>query len=146
MNETRPSTPALGCLAASFRRASRALTQHYDDALRPLGLRVTQFTLLQALARAGEVSQGTLGHILAMDSTTLTRTLAVLSGRGWVAKRAGTDGRERRLNLTRAGKAQLRRALPRWERVQARLRRRFGPKRWNHFLRFTNTITTAVGE
>jgi DNA-binding MarR family transcriptional regulator len=46
--------------------------------IRPLGLRATQFTLLQALSQAGEVSQGTLGGILAIDSTTLTRTLAIM--------------------------------------------------------------------
>ncbi len=146
MSETRPSTPALGCLAASFRRASRALTQHYDEALRRMGLRTTQFTILQVLARAGEVSQGELGQMLAMDTTSLTRTLAILARRGWVAKRPGTDGRERRLSLTQSGRAQFRRALPRWKKVQARLRRRLGGRRWPEFLEFTNTVATVVGE
>lgn len=62
------------CMCATLRRASRALTQLYDEALRPLGLRATQFTVLQALSFTGEVSQGELGQLLAMDSTTLTRT------------------------------------------------------------------------
>ena len=58
--------PALACMCASLRRASRVLTQQYDEALRPLGLRATQFTVLQALSIVEEVSQGRLGEILAM--------------------------------------------------------------------------------
>src|SRR5216684_2606103 len=92
--------PDLPCMCASFRRASRALTQMYDDALRPLGLRATQFTILQVLSLAGEVSQGELGRLLVMDSTTLTRTLRILSAQGWIANRPGKDRRERWLRLT----------------------------------------------
>ena len=83
--------PTLPCFCASLRRASRALTQVYEQALRPLGLRGTQFTVLQALSLAGEVPQGELGRILAMDSTTLTRTLEIMRRRGWLATRYGKD-------------------------------------------------------
>ena len=76
------SLPSLPCMCATLRRASRALTQLYDEALRPLGLRATQFTVLQALSLTGEVSQRDLGQLLAMDSTTLTRTLEILGGHG----------------------------------------------------------------
>jgi DNA-binding MarR family transcriptional regulator len=65
--------------SANLRRASRALTQRYEQALRPLGLRATQLTVLQVLSRSGEVSQGQLGEMLAMDSTSLTRTLGIMS-------------------------------------------------------------------
>jgi len=68
-------------MCASFRRAARALTHLYDEALRPVGLRATQFTIMQVLSLAGEVSQGQLAQMLAMDSTTLTRTLQIMSGR-----------------------------------------------------------------
>src|SRR5438270_5043887 len=97
------SSPILPCMCANVRRAARALTQRYDDALRPLGLTITQFTILQALSLAGEPTQGELGELLAMDSTTLTRTLAIMSRNGWIGKHYGADRRERRLRLTRAG-------------------------------------------
>jgi DNA-binding MarR family transcriptional regulator len=135
--------PALLCMCANLRRASRALTQLYEDALRPLGLRATQFTILQALSLAREVSQGVLGQILAMDSTTLTRTLAIMSRRGWIAKRYGKDRRERRLCLTKSGAAQLNRATPVWEKVQAKLRRQLGNKRWNNLLHLTHEVASA---
>lgn len=138
--------PALPCMCASFRRASRALTQLYDEALRPLGLRTTQFTVLQVLSLAGEASQGELGQMLAMDSTTLTRTLEIMGRHGWIAKRPGRDRRERRLRLAKGGAVQLRRALPRWEQVQARLRRQLGGERWDNLLKLTNQVTNAVTE
>jgi DNA-binding MarR family transcriptional regulator len=133
-------------MCASFRRASRALTQHYEAALRPLGLRATQFTLLQALSLAGEVSQGTLGDILAIDSTTLTRTLAIMERRGWIASRSGEDRRERLLSLSKAGRAEYNRALPHWEEIQQELRARLGDKRWNELLNLSNEVTAKVTE
>ena len=87
MNDIHHELPILPCMCASFRRASRALTQLYDEALRPVGLRATQFTILQTLSLAGEVSQGGLAQILAMDSTTLTRTLRIMGREGWIAER-----------------------------------------------------------
>ena len=136
--------PALSCLCGSFRRTSRALTQHYEKALRPLGLRATQFTILQALARAGEVSQGQLGDMLAMDSTTLTRTLGIMGREGWIAERRGQDQRERWLRLAKAGTTQLNRALPVWEKVQSNLRRRMGQQAWKDLLHRTNQMTELV--
>lgn len=141
---SKSATFALPCMCASFRRASRVLTQHYDKALRPLGLRGTQFTLLQALSLAGEVSQGTLGEILAIDSTTLTRTLAIMGRRGWVASRAGKDRRERWLSLSAAGRTEFKRALPHWEKVQQELRARLGDKHWKEVLNLTKTVTAEV--
>ncbi len=58
------SSPTLPCMCANLRRAARVLSQRYDEALRPLGLTITQFTILQALSLAGEVTQGELGKFL----------------------------------------------------------------------------------
>jgi DNA-binding MarR family transcriptional regulator len=144
MSDTNRTLPDLLCLCGNFRRASRALTQLYDDALRPTGLRATQFTILQVLSRAGELFQGELGQILAMDSTTLTRTLRIMSREGWIAERRGDDRRERWLRLAKAGRDQLNRALSRWEKVQAQLKRQLGEKRWHDLHQLTNEITTAL--
>jgi DNA-binding MarR family transcriptional regulator len=141
MNGTVPEIPDLLCMCASFRRASRALTQLYDEALRPLGLRATQFTILQVLSRAGEVSQGELGQILAMDSTTLTRTLRIMGREGWIAERRGEDRRERLLRLAKGGRYQFNHALPSWEKAQGQLGRQLGDKRWHDLLKVTNEVT-----
>ncbi len=131
-------------MCGNFRRTARALTQLYDQALRPLGLRATQFTILQFLSLAGEVSQGHLGEMLAMDSTTLTRTLEIMARRGWIAERRGKDRRERWLRLAKAGEAQLHRALPAWEKVQTRLRRQVGEQAWKDLLQLTNQVAELV--
>jgi DNA-binding MarR family transcriptional regulator len=138
--------PALPCMCAGLRRASRALTQFYEEELRPTGLRSTQFTVLQVLALAGEVTQGELGRMLAMDSTSLTRTLRIMSRHGWIGKRRGADRREWRLRLSKTGEVQLRRALPRWEKVQARLRLQLGKVQWDALATLTNNVTNAVTE
>ena len=138
------NTTSLPCLCASVRRAARALTQLYDAALGPAGLRVTQFTVLQALALAGEVSQKELAHLLVMDSTTLTRTLRLLAAEGWLAERPGADRRERRLRLSVAGRRRLARATPHWQRVQSRLRSRFGSARWQELLATATQLTDGV--
>ena len=133
--------PTLPCMCSSVRRASRALTQLYEQALRPLGLRATQFTVLQVLSLAGEVSQGRLGAMLAMDSTSLTRTLEIMRREGWIAERRGEDRRQRWLRLAKAGEAQLNRTLPVWEKVQARLRRQLGEQAWKDLFQLTNQVT-----
>jgi DNA-binding MarR family transcriptional regulator len=133
-------------MCANLRRASRALTQRYDEALRPLGLTITQFTILQALSFAGEVTQGKLGEILAMDSTTLTRTLEVMNMHGWIQKNHGADRRERRLRLTRTGKSEFNRALPHWRSTQETLRLQLGKQRWDDLTKLLNDTTSLIAE
>jgi DNA-binding MarR family transcriptional regulator len=134
----------LPCLCGTLRRTSRALTQLYEDTLRPLGLRSSQFTVLQVLWRVGEMSQGSLAEILAMDSTTLTRTLAIMRRRGWVAERRGNDRRERLLRLAKAGESLLHCALPLWEQAQARVHQQLGDESWNNIFQLANQLTNAV--
>jgi len=131
-------------MCGSFRRTSRALTQLYESALRPVGLRATQFTILQALSLAGEVTQTQLGEMLAMDSTTLTRTLQIMSREGWIAERRGEDRRERRLRLAKAGEKQFNRALPVWEKVQSRLRHQVGEQAWKNLLQLAHRVTDLI--
>ncbi len=138
------SLPVLPCMCGSFRRTARAVTQLYDQALRPLGLRATQFTILQVLSLAGEVSQQQLGEMLAMDSTTLTRTLEIIIRKGWIAERRGDDRRERWLRLAKAGEAQFNRARPAWDQVQSRLRGQLGKQAWKNLLQLTNQVTDLV--
>jgi DNA-binding MarR family transcriptional regulator len=139
-----PLMPKLPCMCGSFRRTARALTQLYENALRPLGLRATQFTILQALSLAGEVTQSRLGEMLAIDSTTLTRTLQIMVREGWIAERRGEDRRERWLRLAKAGETQFKRALPAWERVQSRLRRQLGDQTWKNLLDITHQVADLI--
>jgi DNA-binding MarR family transcriptional regulator len=140
----RSTILALPCLCATLRRSARALTQRYEEFLRPLGLRSTQFTILQVLSRAGEISQGRLGQILAMDSTSLTRTLALMRRRRWIDERPGHDRRERRLSLAKSGQALLHRALPLWDQAQDRLRALCGEETWQNLFQLTNQLAETA--
>jgi DNA-binding MarR family transcriptional regulator len=141
---SQSALPALPCLCGSFRRTARALTHVYEKALRPLGLRATQLTVLQVLSYTGELSQGQMGEMLAMDSTSLTRTLAIMVRQGWITERRGEDRRERWLSLARAGEMQLNRALPVWEQVQSSLRRQLGEPAWDRLMQLTNQVTSVA--
>jgi len=117
-----------------LRRAARLVTQFYDDALRPSGLRATQFTLLQALSLAPRISHKELARLLGIDSTTLTRTLSRLRRRGWLRAGTGADRRELRLVLTPAGQREYKRILPYWQSAQSQLRRALGEANWNQVM------------
>lgn len=122
-------TAALTCACTNLRRAARAVTQMYDDALRDSGLRSTQFTFLQVLSLKGELTQGQLAQLLVIDSTTLTRTLGALRRSGWIRSRSGDDRRERHWSLTPKGRQKVVQVRPAWEAVQERVRSRIGRRR-----------------
>jgi DNA-binding MarR family transcriptional regulator len=90
--------------------------------------------------------QGRLGEILAMDSTSLTRTLAVMRRKGWIADRRGTDRRERWLSLNTAGERKLQSAAPIWERVQRQVRRELGDDGWGQLMGLTQRLTVALAK
>jgi len=137
---------ALPCLCANLRRATRAVTQLYDRALRPVGLRVTQFTLLQVIERSRGITASRLGDFLAIDATTLSRTLRPLRRRGWIAVEPGRDRRLQRLTLTPPGRRQLVRAWARWERAQANLGRTLGRREWRTVMAALERVVTAARE
>jgi DNA-binding MarR family transcriptional regulator len=124
------STPVLACACASLRRAARAVTRLYERELKGSGLTVTQFTLLQALELVGPSPQREVGDLLALDATTLSRTLRPVERAGWIRAGGGDDRREVRWSLTPAGRRRLARARPDWERAQARLRAEVPPAHW----------------
>lgn len=124
----------LPCACATLRRTARLVTQLYEEALRPTGVGGPQFTLLQALKLAPGVSQKQLGEILGIDSTTLTRTLALLRKRGWLRAESGTDRRALRLGLTKAGEKEYERVLPYWQSAQKRLKQALGDSNWNRMM------------
>jgi DNA-binding MarR family transcriptional regulator len=121
---------AATCAGFNLRRASRAVTQHFDHALAPVGLRTTQFTLLGALALGGPVSTNELSRRLVVDRTTLTRNLRLLRDAGLVDSGRSPSGREIRFVLSEAGRATLARAIPVWQAAQRSIEEAFGAARW----------------
>jgi DNA-binding MarR family transcriptional regulator len=132
MTDTDPATTAADslaetpCTCAKLRRTARRLTQAYDRALKPSGLRLTQYSVLANVARRSGLSVTDLAELLAMDRTTLTRNLRPLSARGWVRIAPGPDRRSRAVEITEAGLLVYQEALPLWRDAERAFRRRMG--------------------
>jgi DNA-binding MarR family transcriptional regulator len=110
------------CAVMNFRQVTRVVTAHFDDALRPAGLRATQLNLLVVIEGAFAATVTDLAAILAMDRTTLTRNLKLLRARGFVQ----ADG----IALTTKGRKAAAAALPLWEVAQAGIVAGLGERRW----------------
>ncbi len=112
------------CLCLHVQRAARALARRFDEALRPLDLTQGQFSLLTSLNRPEPPSIGSVAALLAMDRTTLTANLKPLERRGLVKIAVDKeDKRGRRLIITGAGRALLRKAFPIWQKTHAETER-----------------------
>lgn len=110
------------CACTTLRQATRAVTAAYDAALAPVGLRITQFSVLRTLARLGPVPVTRLAAEVALDRSTMGRNLDPLERQGLVRLEVGkVDQRERVAHLTAEGEAAIAKALPLWSRAQARM-------------------------
>lgn len=114
------------CYCTTVRRAAQTVTQLYDTILAPSGLKVTQLSLLRAVARHGSASISTLAAAVYLDRTTLGRNVHVLEREGMVSFASGADLRERMVQLTGKGEAALATAAPLWEQAQAMVREALG--------------------
>lgn len=123
------------CACLNLRQATRAVTQLYDDILRPSGLRATQFSLLSVVRLMGGASIGALAETAVMDRTTLTRNLKLLEEMKLIRTAEGKDARVRLVTLTAAGEARLAAARPYWEEAQAHMTRSLGHAELDRLLR-----------
>lgn len=126
--------PARACVCFSLRKSARAVSQLYDDALRPSGLRTTQFSLLVATHLLAPVTLGRLAEALVMDRTTLTRNLRPLEKEGLLRGLQAKDRRERKVGLTGRGQEVLNNALPCWKAAQDQLTKELGLERVSRLL------------
>ena len=140
MNPARPSGPreaqaaALECTCFNIRKAARAVTQMYDDFLRPSGLRATQFSLLMLVRGMGPIRITDLAEAAVMDRTTLKRNLELLEREGLVRIEPGEDARVREVSLTAGAEERLAKALPLWQRAQTYVTSALGQGRSDRLL------------
>lgn len=115
------------CLAA--RQAARYLTAVYDQALQPVGLRATQFSILYKLTNHGPLAIGELAASMAMDRTTLSSNLKPLDRDGYVSIAPGVDRRAKNASVTKAGAALYRKAFPLWHAAQSKFESAYGERK-----------------
>ncbi|MEU0039132.1 MULTISPECIES: MarR family winged helix-turn-helix transcriptional regulator [unclassified Streptomyces] len=115
------------CNNLALRKAARYLGATYDKALAPVGLRATQFSILQRLSAHGEMTITSLADTIAMDRTTMASNLKPLAREGLVTvEPSATDRRARIAAITPDGLSRLKAALPLWRAVQAQFEESFG--------------------
>ena len=122
------------CSCLQLRKATRLITQLYDKALRPSGLRSTQLPILVTLAVIGPTSMMFLAERLVTDRSALARNLKPLEKQGMIEIMPGGDRRTRQVKLTPRGEETVARATPLWEKAQSTVVEALGQNQW-HVLR-----------
>lgn len=140
------ATEAATCTCFNLRKATRAITQLYDDILRPSGLRATQFSLLTVIRIMGKASITRVAEEAVMDRTTLARNLDLLEKQGLIRIQAGEDARVREVLLTSIGRDSLAAAFPYWKKAQALVAENLGTGRLNRLLADLSAAVAAAQE
>jgi DNA-binding MarR family transcriptional regulator len=149
MSKARPSKDqcqamGMSCACHNLRRATRAVTQRFDAAFEPYGLKATQFTVLAVLCYSDGATVTELADALVLDQSTLSRNLGVLRRRALIRLVEGKDRRRREVRLTQAGRDLVAEAYPSWQRVQRDFERAFDAARFGDSLRFLRQITRVA--
>ena len=116
------------CISSRVRQLSRIITRVYDDALRPLGITASQFTLLTQLAQQDGVTAVEIGHSLDIEKSTLSRNLKRLLALGHITMDPPAGRRGRGLHLTPKGVGVIKQAYPVWVDAQSKTVKTMGPQ------------------
>ncbi len=106
------------CIAVRMRMLNRVVTNLYDEALRPLGLKVSQMNILVAAAKMGTARPAEICERLHLDVSTLSRNVERMKARGWLEVIPDEDGRAQPFRLTGQGRKLLEKAVPAWSKAQ----------------------------
>ncbi len=140
------------CACFNFRKASRAVTQFFDETLAPSGLRSTQLVILLNVAASQRPVNSTeppatvmqLAREMVMDRSTLARNLKPLEKQRLIKITPGHDRRTRVVRLTAHGRKVLAAAVPLWEQAQQRFVEQVGPRRWKSTLKNLQSAVAAT--
>jgi DNA-binding MarR family transcriptional regulator len=117
-NDPTIDTIARTCIAVRLRLLNRVVTNFYDEALRPLGLKVSQLNILIVTARLGLARPAQVCDLLQLDTSTLSRNVERMRAHGWLEIVPDEDGRAQPFRLTLQGRRLIDRAVPAWEEAQ----------------------------
>ena len=130
------------CVAVRLRMLNRVITNIYDNALRPLDLKVSQMNILVAAAKMGTARPLEICDYLHLDVSTLSRNVERMKARGWLEVVPDEDGRSQPFQLTPQGRRLLEKAVPAWNEAQQQVARILG----DGFVHQLNRAVKRVGE
>src|SRR6266567_645402 len=134
------------CASFNIRKTARTITSLYDTALKRGRLGSAAFTILVAVAKSEPVAMGILAKTLALDPTTMTRSLHLMQQRGLLAISARSLRRQRFVVLLPAGRRALDQCLPFWRQVQRKVINKIGLDSWKLFLAELGRLSTIATE
>ena len=132
------------CIAVRMRMLNRVITNIYDDALRPLDLKVSQMNILVAAAKMGTARPAAVCEHLNLDVSTLSRNVERMKGRGWLEVVPDEDGRSQPFRLTPQGRNLLEKAVPAWSAAQQQVKQALGDEIVNQLNRAVKRIGAAA--
>jgi DNA-binding MarR family transcriptional regulator len=106
------------CIAVRLRLLNRVVTNFYDDALRPLGLKISQLNILVVTSKLELARPTQICEFLQLDTSTLSRNVERMRENGWLEVVPEEDARSQPFRLTREGKRLIGKAVPLWEQAQ----------------------------
>ena len=142
--KTKPTIDTITgeCIAVRLRMLNRVITNIYDNALRPLDLKVSQMNILVAAAKMATVRPLEICEYLHLDVSTLSRNVERMKVRGWLEVVPDEDGRSQPFRLTSQGRKLLEKAIPAWSEAQQQVKKVFG----DGFVEQLNQAVKRVGK
>lgn len=113
------------CHCIRMRRATQAITEYYDRALKPSNITINQYMLLKSLYFLKEGSVSDLAKKVRLDRSTMVRSIKPLEDEGYIEDMADRGNRKRRLRLTEKGVAKVENTAPLWDEAQGEIEKRF---------------------
>ena len=129
------------CLGQSLRKADRVMSQLYNEYLAPVGIRITQFSVLRAITLMGEgVTASQIQDGLVMDQTTISRALKPLIRDGFIDVTQGVNKREKALSLSISGEALYNEALVPWKKAQKAFKQKLGAEQTDNLIELSRQV------
>ena len=147
-NDTLKSTVetiASECLAVRIRLLNRTVTNIFDEALRPLKVKVSQLNVLMVVAKLGPISPGGVARRLSMEKSTVSRNVERMRTRGWLKVSEGDSGRKQVLELGSNGRRLIEKSLPFWKKAQAQAEALLGQRGAQSIHRAADTVWAQLG-
>ncbi|MCH8854456.1 MAG: winged helix-turn-helix transcriptional regulator [Planctomycetes bacterium] len=147
-NDTLTSTVetiASECIAVRVRLLNRTVSSIFDDALRPLKIKVSQLNVLMVVAKHGPVSPGEVARVLNMEKSTLSRNVDRMHNHGWLKVSAGDAGNKQILELGAPGRKLIQKALPFWKKAQAQTEALLGQRGARAIHRAADSVWAQLG-
>ena len=128
------------CIFTAVRKANRILFRRYQEALAPTGVSIVQLSILRALEREGPLALSRLADDLAMERTSLYRTIEPLVENGAIRITNAEKGKSKFAELTPNGRATIERVMPYWAEAQNRIMTEVDGDNWLELHSLMNAI------